>query len=174
MRYKLTKILVLVGLGLLCQRLSAQAYVLDPNSVHLEQTAANWRTCILSGMLLSGSYRFVRYEVALPPLEVGVPIQIGPDDDPEWIMRRTACEAIAWAADVAAYTCAQHWVADRSYYTRKGVVYRDFKAAFLTALQTRLPGARAQYEGRQTPDVPYSVIRYEMISYQAYLLHVGI
>ena len=174
MRYKLTKILLLVGVGLLCQRLSAQAYVLDPSSVHLEQTAANWRTCILSRMLLSGSYRFVRYEVALPPLEVGTPIQIGPDDDPEWIMTRATREAIAWAADVAAYTCAQNWVADRSYYTRKGVVYQDFKAAFLTALQTRIPGARAQYESRQTADVPYSAIRYKVISYQAYLLHLGI
>lgn len=174
MRIKGTKILILVACWCCALKVQAQCLIVGPTSIHLEQTASNWQTTILTGFVLSGNVGFTYYRVDIPPLEIGLPRYTGPDDDRQWIMTRRAVKDIAWAADRAAYLCAQRWIIDRSYYSQKATVVRDFKQAFLLNLQTRLPACRLKYEGKNSPRIDRSVIRFVQISYGAYLVHLGI
>ena len=174
MRYKLTKILVLVVCWLCCVPVLGQSYIVDPTSIHLEETASNWRSTILTGFALSGTYGFAFYRVEIPPIEVGVPKFIGPDSDRHWLMDREVKKAIAWAADQAAYLCAQKWIANRSYYTLPSRVQRDFKQLLRINLQTKIPAERVKSEDFASPRIGRSKIAFMQISYPAYLLHLGI
>lgn len=171
---KLTKISLLVGVLLACVRLAAQSYIVDPASIHIEETASNWQATILTGFVLSGNYGSVFYRVDLPPMEVGFPIQLGASHDYMWIMRSVAARDIAWAADRAAYACAQRFIQNRAYYANKALVTADFKADMIRFIQKRIPGVRVQYESLRSPRIERSQVGFKMVTYPAYLLHLGL
>ena len=169
-----TKILFWVVCLLLHITLRGQALVVDPASIQVEETASNWQTALLDGFKLFGSYGFATYKVEIPKLEVGLPIQLGEAHEHEWILKRTAQNTIAWAADKTAYTCGQRYIQDRSYYARYGEVIKDFRMYFQRYLSFRIPGSRVGSIGSQTPKIPTSTIQFKRIPYSTYLLHIGI
>ncbi|MEM7373648.1 MAG: hypothetical protein AAF587_33805 [Bacteroidota bacterium] len=95
MRYKFTKILVLLVCWLCAIQAQGQSFIVDPGSIQLESTASNWQTAVINGFVLSGNIGLSFYRVAIPPLEVGLPLYKGPDDDHDWIMNRDAVKQIA-------------------------------------------------------------------------------
>ena len=53
-------------------------------------------------------------------------------------------------------------------------VVRDFKQYVLLNLQSKIPACRVQYEGVQTPRIERSQIQFLVVSYEAYLVHLGL
>ncbi len=167
---------ILIGVGCLLFHVSVwgQSFIVDPASIHIEETASNWQTAILTGLVLSGNYGFAYYRIDFPPIEAGLPKQIGTGEEADWIHSRRAQRIIGWAADRAAYHCAQRFIANRSYYVNRARVLADFKQAMELMLKTKASGARVRYEGPNTPRIDRSEIRFLSVSFGAYLAHLGV
>lgn len=152
----------------------SQSFIVDPTSIHIEKVSSNWQVAVIYGFRLTGSYGFQFYRVDIPPIEVGMPVQLSEKHDRAWVIASRARKDIGWAADRAAYLCAQNFVANRNYYTNPLRVSKDFMAEMTLCLNEKIPGVRVRFESMQTPDVERSKVQFKVISFQAYLLHLGI